>query len=456
MIITAALPYVLMKPHIGVFAFHWLSLMNPHRLTWGFTYGFGFAQIVALTTLLSWMISRERKRIPWTPIAVAMAVWAVWISITTVFAVSPSWSLPKWIDVMKILLMTFVTIVLIHNRERLTALIWVVAVSIGFYGIKGGIFVFVTGGQYMVLGPPSSQIASNNDIALALVMVLPLLRYLQLHTPIWWVRWGLVGTMGLTFAAIGSTYSRGCFLALVAMSGVLWIKSRRRLLIAGAVAAGVGSLFVAMPDKWIERIDSIREYRSDASSLTRLNMWRYGFKVAKANPVTGGGFNIFGYQPLYPRFGLSICKRHLEVIEGENCVMHARNAHSVWFEVMGEHGFVGLALFLVLGVTALATGRWIIRNTRDRPDLAWARDLAILLQVSLVGYAVGGTFYNRAFLDLYYTLVAIMAVTRVVVARELAAEPAPDAAAADTASPALRRYLGARQQALPGGRHLRS
>jgi hypothetical protein len=66
---------------------------------------------------------------------------------------------------------------LIHGKERIQLLVWVTAVSIGFYGIRGGIFTILTGGNYRVYGPEETFIADNNQLGLALTMILPLLYY---------------------------------------------------------------------------------------------------------------------------------------------------------------------------------------------------------------------------------------------------------------------------------------
>ena len=98
----------------------------------------------------------------------------------------------------------------------------------------------------------------------------------------------------------------------------------------------------------------------------------------------------------------------------------ARAAHSIYFEVLGETGFVGLGIFLVLLVASFRTASNVLRMTRDRPELAWARSLAAMIQVSFIGYAVTGAFLSLGFFDLYYALVAVITVTQLVVKREIA------------------------------------
>lgn len=418
-IIIAAIPIIFLKPHVGVLVWSWLSYMNPHRLTWGATSQFGFAQIVGLVTIAAWLLSKEPKKIPWTPLTGLLLAFTLWMGWTTIFALAPDAN-AKWVLVMKIMLITFITLPLIQSRERIESLVWVIALSIGFFGIKGGVFVILTGGEYRVWGPEGSFIGANNALALALIMILPLLRYLQMRARSKWLHWALLAAMGLCGLSILSSYSRGALIAVLAMLGFMWLKSPRKLVLGVIGAVSLVAAIGFMPDKWTSRIETIQTYQQDSSAMSRLTMWKYGFNVATARPLFGGGFEIFPSPQFYPRFGLRLCKdyRHIEELSGD-CVLKGRAAHSIYFEVLGEHGFVGLALFLLIGIVALRTGTRVIRQARGRPDLQWAVDLAAMLQVSMIGYAVGGTFLSKAYFDLYYALVAIMVLTGLVVERAL-------------------------------------
>src|SRR3546814_11553251 len=115
--------------------------------------------------------------------------------------------------------MTFVTMALMYKRERLQALIWIIVVSLGYFGAKGGLFTIVGGGTSHVWGPPGSFIADNNALAMALVMVLPLVRYLQIQTESKLIRLGLYGLMILIGFSIIGSQSRGAFIEFGRASG---------------------------------------------------------------------------------------------------------------------------------------------------------------------------------------------------------------------------------------------
>ena len=407
LIVLGSVPFILMRPYVGAYMWAWLGFMNPHRFTYGFAYNFPFATIVAVATLLGLLFFREQKRFPWTPLTSIWVLFVLWMCFTTLFALVPESAYPEWTRMIKIQVMTIITIILIQNRERLHVLVWVVAGSLAFFGIKGGIFSIASGGRYMVWGPEGSFISGNNSIALALVMTLPLLRYLQLNSDNRWVKWGLMGAMGLCALSTLSSYSRGAFLAISVMAIFLIMKSRRKGMILLGFILVVPIMLQFMPEKWFDRMGTIQTYEEDGSALGRINAWWFAYNLAKDHPVVGGGFNAFDPTLFYKY-----------APEPENF----HDSHSIYFEVLGEHGFVGLALFLSLGLLAILGGSQIIKMTKNRDDLKWAMDLAAMIQVSLIGYAVGGVFLGLAYFDLYYTLIAMLVITRLVVERELSSK----------------------------------
>lgn len=404
LVVAGFLPMILKRPYIGILLFSWLSYMNPHRLSWGFAYDFPFAAIVVGVTIISMLFSKEAKNIPWSAVSVVLLVFVGWMTLTTVFSLYPEDAFGEWKRTIKIQLMVFITMMLIRDLKSLNLLVWVIALSIGFFGIKGGVFAIATGGNFIVFGPPGTFFGDNNALALALVMVLPLMRYLQLTADAKWIKLALGVGMGLMLVSIITSYSRGAFLAVSAILFFLVMKSRRKVVFAAALVVIIPIALTAVPDKWFDRIGTIQTYEEDSSALGRINAWWFAFNLAKDRPLVGGGFQTFDPRLFY---------KYAPAPEDFH------DAHSIYFEVLGEHGFVGLTLFLLLGVLALKNGVWINKNCKDIDSLKWAKDLASMVQVSLIGYATGGAFLGLAYFDLYYHLVAILVILRVLVEKEL-------------------------------------
>jgi probable O-glycosylation ligase (exosortase A-associated) len=192
----------------------------------------------------------------------------------------------------------------------------------------------------------------------------------------------------------------------------LWMlkSSRHKAAIALAAVFGLVALAMVMPDSWYERMGSMGSYQEDTSATGRFDAWKFAFRLALERPLTGGGFRIYGDTP-----------RFLALVPEAPA---ARAFHSIYFEALGEHGFVGLALFLgVIGAGLAMTAR-LRKRTRHRPDRAWAYELASMVQVSLIGYAVAGAFLELTFLDLFYAIVLLPTIAANTLDREDAADGA--------------------------------
>ncbi len=433
--IAALLPMAFKRPWVGALMFAWVSIMNPHKLAWGFAHNFPWAQLIAMVTLVGFIFAhKERKAFPLTGLTVVYMLLMLWMTVTSFFALGiPEWVQSRWIFVMKIHVMVLVTLMLIRDRKQIELLVWVVVASVAFFGVKGGLFTIVTGGGGRVWGPPGGMIEDNNALAVALVMMLPLMFYLLLTTRRRVVKLGLgVGLVLMAFAVLG-TQSRGALVALLAMGAMLGLKSkhpiRASLIIAFAVLVGVGF----MPDSWSNRMDTIKSYQTDSSAMTRIYTWITLWNLSLDRPFVGGGFgtdtlNIFRrYAPTEAPFN---------VYTGTVWV-----SHSIYLQALGEHGFPGLLLYLLLGFMTWRMATRIIKQTQKDPEFSnWAPALMRMSQVSLIGFASGGAFLSLMHLDVIFYIMTIIVVTDATVREAQKARlkqlPASAAAVPQTASPA--------------------
>ncbi len=403
LIVLWSLPRIFKQPFMGVLMWIWISIMNPHRLSWGFATNFPFAFIIAIVTFLSFLFSREPKKIPMVPATVTMLLFILWMNVSSVFAIHFDQLYFHWSTIMKVLAMTLVCLALTRTQQQIRLVVWALVISIGFYGVKGGIFTVLSGGSFLVWGPSGTFIEDNNALALSLIMTIPLMRFLQLEEPKKWVRRGLTVAMALSaFSAVGS-YSRGALLAILASAIFLWLKSPKKLPLAVALVLFLPLLFAFMPEKWVDRMHTIDNYQQDASAMGRINAWNMAWNLALDRPLVGGGFEIYDPE-VFARYAPNPKNVHA--------------AHSIYFQVLGEHGFVGLAFFLAMGFFTRRDGNAIIRLSLDRPELKWAGTLAKMLQVSQVAYATGGAFLSLAYFDLPYYVLVLMVVTRRLVEQE--------------------------------------
>ncbi len=416
----SALPFIFLSgPFWGILMWYWISLMNPQQAVWGSVFGtFPYALIVAVATLLSWLMSRDEPKFPpLNKTTWLLVVLGIWISVTSVFGTGPANEIyDQWNLAEKMLLMTIVAFTLTTTRERLDQLIVVCSLSIAFWGIKGGLgSLLMSGGASKVYGPAASMIGDNNDLGVALTMVLPLLFYIRDRFQRPSLKWPLLALIGFTFLGDILTYSRGALVALLAMGGMLWWRSRRKLATAVLIAFAALAVWNFAPAPWLNRMGTIETYQQDASAENRIYVWHLAWDMAMKRPVTGGGVHwsfaphtvnrILGYTGLPP-------------------LMRPRAPHSNWFQMLGDHGFVGLAIFIAVLISLATDARWLVRHSRGDPDLLWANNLGRMIQASLIGYCAGGSFATQALYDGFYALVIIGAAARRIVAAEIASRRA--------------------------------
>ena len=391
----------LRRPWVGVMLWTWLSIMNPHRFSYGIAYDAPLAAIAAGSTLLGMVMTRERespfKGAPVTLLLLFMA----WVTLSWLFGLSPAADYPQWDKVMKIDLMIIVALVLLHSKRHILALAWVVTGSLALLGIKGGLFTIMSGGVYRVWGPPDSFIADNNEFALALVMTIPLLRFLQLQLSGFWARQGMTAAMVLCAASALGSQSRGALLAIGAMSVLLWWRGKSRFAGGVLIVLTWAVLVAFMPGVWSDRMDTIGDYTDDNSAMGRISAWWNAWNLAFHYPF-GVGFDA-ARPELFARFS------------PYPDMVHA--AHSIYFQVLGNHGFVGLAIFLVLWISTWRNAGWLRRQAESIPEAKWCSDLGAMAQVSLLGFAVGGAFLSLAYFDLPYDVMVLILLSRVWVQR---------------------------------------
>lgn len=430
LIIFTSLPAILARPHIGVLVWSWLGYMNPHRLTWGFAYNFPFSKIVAATLFVSLLFSPEKKRIPLTPLTIVWLAFIGWMLVTTANAMYPEAAKEMLARTLKIQLVVFVTIMVMRSRLRLDQLVWVIVFSLGFFGVKGGIFALLKGGHVLLYGP-GGFIEDNNALAIGLVMTLPLCNYLRLTTTSKPIRWFLVASMILISVAVVATFSRAAMLGGLAMAVMIWWKSKDRFATALGVLVVLPFLYFWAPDSWHERMATIttpseETGERDKSSQSRLYIWGMILNLAEDRPILGAGMEPW-HENTYALYADDPTK-----------IAKAWSAHSIYFSVLAEHGYPGLLMFLTIFFLALRGGGKAAKQCEGLQGAEWLALLLRMLQVSLVGYLVAGAFHQIPYFDLPWHLVGIIAIGQALAREYVGGEATVDGLDADASRPVGR------------------
>jgi len=413
-ILLGSIPICLLRPHIGILLWFWVTYFNPHRFTWDYAYNFPAAMLVAVPTMLGAVTAKKTLRSLLTVESLLlMGLWG-WFTLTYIHAQGIPLFTGNMLDakyemihISKILLMTFVMIVVINSKERFRNVILVTAGSLGLLALKSSVFGLRTDGNSRVHGPPDSFLMENNAYGLALTMALPLLFFLVQDEPRKWAR---VLLRILFLASIGSillTYSRGCLLGLVVIITAISLKSRHKVLGASLLVVTAVLVISFSPPAWIERMGNFAHGNLDGSADMRLVSWTVAWRVAQEYPM-GGSFDTVPNVDVYKRY------------QPRPLPDNAPNSgpHSIYFQLLGDHGFLGLGLFLMLMGSCLWTLVHLRRAARRIPSAHWMIVYSQMIEISILAFMVSGAFLGVVYLDVIYEMVGLTIVLKMLYRKE--------------------------------------
>ena len=334
--------FAVRRPVYGMVAYIAYSLLAPHDLTWGVARTFPHVLVIALCTIIGFVAWPESKRLPnQREVTLIFALWFIF-AFSTIFAISSDNAIERLINVSKVFLMTFLAMAIMNGQKRLNLLLQAIALSLGAIGAKIGLFVLVTGGQTAVYGPSLSFLEANNSLGMALALNVPLLVYLSKYETRPWLKRTMWLMIALSYPAVAGTFSRGAWIALAAVTGLMLLRSKHKILITVLCAVVLMLTPVWLPmvvsNQLADRYDTLVNYEDDRSAQSRFWNWTFCWKVASAHPLEGGGFDYYSkdaYRVYYPEF--------LEAFPGQ-----LWSCHSTWLTILSEHGIPGFLVWILL------------------------------------------------------------------------------------------------------------
>lgn len=408
MAMAAAIPMALMNGFVAYLLWGWSAVLSPTFYLYGFMASFRFNFAFAVISIGLLLLGRLQQKgvFQWNRTTVLLVLFLLHAALSTLFAYRPNPALGNEMeDFAKSMVYCLLMPFFVTSRFRIHAMLIMIAFGLGLHGVVEGGKVLTSAGGHNVHGIPSSKMSDNNHFAVAMAMVLPILLYLYQYSQKKWVSLGFLVALVLTVMSILGTNSRGGFLAMAVVGIWLVLTSRRKFLSLVVVGMCTLAVFYFAPDTWFSRIDSIGDAGEDSSFLGRLSAWKISAAIALQNPIFGGGMRAQQIGWIYEMF--KDAPSLFDLTSGF-VVSYAVAAHSIYFEVLGEQGFLGLALFLAILANALITRGEIGRLAKKLGDeFVWARDLADLLAVSVVAFAVGGAGVSLAHFETIYVVVML-------------------------------------------------
>jgi probable O-glycosylation ligase (exosortase A-associated) len=411
-VVLAWVPMAFMNGFVAFLLWIYASLMSPQLFLYGFMIDFRFVFVFAGIALGLLVLGRvqERGHFIWDKISVLLVLFIAHAVVSALIAMNSNPSVGFRLEFfIKGMAIAIAAPFFLTSRERIHAALIAIVAGLGFHGVVDGAKVLMSGGSHMVLGIPGASLADNNLLALGMVMMLPIALYLAKYSAHQIAKWAALGVFVLCVMTILGSNSRGGFLALAVLGVWYWVTSPRKILSAVLVAVVAAGVVNFAPERWFERIATIKEAGEDESFLGRVAAWKVNVNIANDNPIFGGGFDACQTAENWDRYKHT--PNFIKIEIPADIVFKA--AHSNYFQVLGDLGYMGLFLFLALLASAFIT-RWQIKSlVKQLPgNHAWATDLSTALTLSLVAFMVGGAGVSLAYFELTYLQIVMLSIIR--------------------------------------------
>ncbi len=401
------------RPFIFVLGYVYVDIVAPQRLTYILLNAVPVSQILVGLAVAGWAFIDDKRGTTIAPRQMLLFALLVYCGVTTTVADFPLEAADKWSWVWKALAFAIFLPLTLRTRLRIESLVLFMVLSAASIIIVGGIKTLFSGGGYGALNlmvANNSGLYEGSIISAVAVAIVPLILWLSkfgtVYPPDWRVKlfaWALV--FACLLIPVGTQARTG--LICIAVLGVMMLRSsKRRFVYLGGVAAAALIVMPLLPSKFTARMDTIKGYKADSSAGTRLAVWSWTWDYVKDHPF-GGGFDA------YRGNRLRIEKTEVAGTGGNTEVRstteydQARAYHSAYFEMLGEQGYLGFALWAMIHFGGLLRMEFVYRRWRRDAEQGWIGSLAAALMQAHAIYLTGALFVGIAYQPFVYMLVGL-------------------------------------------------
>jgi probable O-glycosylation ligase (exosortase A-associated) len=405
----------LSRPFLLVLAYAYIDIVAPQKIGWGPLGSLSISLVAFILAVVMWTARDDKRGIRVSFRQGLMVALLVYCGLTTLTADFPIEAAAKWDWVWKALVFAIFLPLTLRTRLRIEALTLIMVLGVAVIIIDGAIKTLAGGGGYgelKLLVNDNTGLYEGSIISTVAICIIPLAFWLATYgtvfRPNWMVR---LFAIGVAFSAIlmpvGTQARTG--LICVAVLGLLKLRSTRRRF-TYLVLIGLGSAIALplLPASFTERMSTIEDHKADQSASTRVAVWGWTWEFAKTHPF-GGGFDAFRQDNISYDKVITETKGNSTAVHTERVIEHARAYHSSYFEMLGEQGYPGIGLWLLLHILGVAQMERIRRRYKNAPPegMEWIGPLADALQQAQIVYLVGGSFVGIAFQPFCYMLVGL-------------------------------------------------
>jgi putative inorganic carbon (hco3(-)) transporter len=404
------------RPFLFTLIYAYIDIIAPQRLSYFLLNSIPLSLILFALAFLGFLIGDDKRDVRVSPRWALLLVLLAYCGYSTTVAVEPLAAQEKWSWVWKALVFAAFLPLLLKTKLRIEALALTLVLCASALIVTGGIKTALGGGGYgslVLLINDNSGLYEGSIISCVAIAIIPLIVWLAQHGTIFKPDWKVkTYAAALTFAAllipVGTQARTG--LVCIAVLALLFIRQtkRRFLYLTGAALVGMAAI-PFLPSAFSNRMETIQDYKADESAATRVAVWKWTWEFVQEHPF-GGGFDAYRINKI--RYDLPVVDENgfdTGAVDRKEIVDQGRAYHSSYFEMLGEQGFPGLIIWLLIHVGGVWRMEVIARlyKKRNRPDEQWVAPLAAALQNAQIIYLVGSLFVGIAFQPFVYMLVAM-------------------------------------------------
>ena len=402
------------RPFLFVLAYAYVDIVSPQHLSYYLLNSVPISMIAAALAFGSWLIADRKAELTFGPRQCLMTLLLVYAGITTLNADFPVEAAAKWAWVWKSMIWAIFLPLALRTRLRVEAYLLVMVLAASSIIIVGGIKTAVSGGGYGVLHlmvENNSGLYEGSTISTVAIAIVPVILWLAKHGTIFPRDWRVrLFAANLIFACllipVGTEARTG--LVCIAVLVILMLRDvKRRLLYMALVAAAGLAAIPFLPQTFTSRMETISTYQADQSASTRLAVWAWTWDYAQDHPL-GGGFDAYLQNSFRTNMVAAPGEGAVEVRDWTVLEDQGRAYHSSYFEMLGEQGFPGLILFLLIhGIGLIRMEILRRRHYRAEGHTAWISPLASALQNAQIIYLVGSLFVGIAYQPFVWMLLGV-------------------------------------------------
>lgn len=405
----------LKRPHYALACVAWIDIYKPQSTSFSFLHGAPLSLLLTAFFFLTIVLNPQKVRVPRSVMYhFLMLGLMTWITISTFGAQFQSLAWLKYDIAIKTLILAYFIPFVLVNRYAIESFLYICAISFGTFIFFAGVKTLFGGGGYGVdlIGIGGFMWSEGSSLSTQAISMVPLFWWLGNHSKLSerkkFIRWIMYGYILCSFLTVIGTQARTGIVCIAVLAMLLMFQSKQKVKLT---AISVMLAFVLLPiisDSFLKRVESIKSTDNvveESSAMGRVVVWRWTLDYVADKPLFGGGFYAY-------RANAGQLERYSKEGETKITTRFPKAFHNIFFEVLGEHGYGGLGLFLSLILLIHLLNKKLIKIYKigNEVECSFTKARIALfkaMNISLLVYCAGGMFVGISFYPWLYYLLGI-------------------------------------------------